>query len=120
MAKRGESVPGPIAGHTVRLNDKSATQFSAKGGAPSDGQQSRAMRNLHNRSQQPPLDRMIERHSPVLHMQFDETASNALNNTFRNDFKFQGQIQRRNPLKYMHNPNHVQGIVAGTKQYTYQ
>lgn len=91
MAKRGESLPGHHIA-SMKLNDKSATQFSARGGdASHDGKLSHA-RNLNNRSVQPPLDRMIERHSPVLHMQFDEMASNALSNTFRHEFKKQGQI----------------------------
>ena len=66
------------------------------------------------------MERLLERHSPVLHMQFDEMASNALHNSFKAEFKKQGQIQRRNPLKYMNNPNIVKSIVAGSKQFTYQ
>lgn len=86
--QRGEILP---AGG-MKLNDKSATQFSARGGDMSQDVKSMSRNYAQYRSQQPSFDRMMERHSPVLHMQFDEMASNALNNTYKFGFKKQGQI----------------------------
>jgi len=40
-------------------------------------------------------------------MQFDELASNQLKGTFTNKFVKLNQLQRRNPLKYMKNPNKI-------------
>ena len=59
------------------------------------------------------------RKTPVLHMQFDELASMQLNGTYENKFKKKQILQRRNPLKYMKNPNSVFGVTHGAKQYTF-
>ena len=53
-------------------------------------------------------------------MQFDELASHQLHGTFTNKFLKIETLQRRNPLKYMRNPNKVQGLAMGAYQYTYQ
>lgn len=59
------------------------------------------------------------RRTPVLHMQFDEFASHQLHSTFTHKFLKKEVLQRRNPLKYMRNPNNVQGMTQGAYQYTY-
>lgn len=46
-------------------------------------------------------------------MQFDELASNQLKGTFTNKFVKLNMLQRRNPLKYMKNPNKIQGMTKG-------
>ena len=59
------------------------------------------------------------RKTPILHMQFDEIASNQLNGTYESKFKKKELLQRRNPLKYMRNPASVFGVTQGSKQYTF-
>ena len=53
-------------------------------------------------------------------MQFDELASNQLKGTFTNKFVKLNMLQRRNPLKYMKNPNKIQGMTKGIYQYIYK
>ena len=43
--------------------------------------------------------------APVLHMQFDQAASDALFNSYECRFVKQTMVSRRNPVKYMRNPN---------------
>lgn len=47
--------------------------------------------------------------TPILHMQFDEHASNQLYNTFAMKFTKNELVNRRNPIKYMRNPQKVFG-----------
>ena len=66
------------------------------------------------------LENELNRRTPILHMQFDELASHQLQNTFASKFYKNEPLQRRNPLKYMNNPNKVYGMTKGTLQYTYK
>jgi hypothetical protein len=51
--------------------------------------------------------------TPILHMQFDEHASQSLYHTYAHKFKKNEQVARRNPLKYMRNPVQVFGKTHG-------
>ena len=53
-------------------------------------------------------------------MQFDELASHQLYNTYNSKFIKNDQLQRRNPQKYMRNPNEVFGLTQGALQYTWR
>lgn len=48
-------------------------------------------------------------------MQFDELATEQLRNTFTNKFEKKETLERRNPLKYMKNPDIVLGVTIGAK-----
>jgi len=60
------------------------------------------------------------RRTPIIHMQFDELATEQLRNTFTNKFEKKETLERRNPLKYMKNPDTVLGVTIGAKQYTWK
>ena len=76
------------------------------------GQTSRPKRDSNSFREQP-------RKTPVLHMQFDSVASKDLQSTYTNQFVKKQPLERRNPLKYMKNPNTVFGQTLGVMQYTW-
>ena len=53
-------------------------------------------------------------------MQFDELATNQLHETYSSKFAKIQTLERRNPLKYMKNPESVFGTTLGAKQYTWK
>lgn len=58
--------------------------------------------------------------APVIHMQFDLAASDALGETYANQFKKLSQVARRDPVKYTRNPDKVFGQTLGALKYTWR
>ena len=52
-------------------------------------------------------------------MQFDLAASDALSESYANQFKKLSQVARRDPMKYTRNPDKVFGQTLGALKYTW-
>lgn len=91
--------------------DRSTAQRKASHDAARKQQSDQVRQQQYEKDAHDEIDH--NRRTPVLHMQFDEFASHQLHSTFTHKFLKKEVLQRRNPLKYMRNPNNVQGMTQG-------